>query len=326
MEIIMFFSKNKKKLTIGMATYDDYDGVYFTIQSLRMYHNLDEKDVDYIVIDNNPSSKHGEATKSFVQNWVKGKYIPYTEKRSTSTRNLIFENSESEYTICMDPHVMLYKNGISHLINYFEGNISNQKNLVQGPLLYDDLKNTSTHFDPVWRDSMYGTWATNKEALEKNEPFDIPMQGLGVFACKTDNWLEFNENFRGFGGEEGYIHEKFRQNGGRTICLPQFKWIHRFGRPNGVPYPLKLEDRIWNYFIGWLEIYKDPNHQTIQDIKEHFKEKIGVDKVKEIFEEALKTHYDDYGGSDILYKFPEKNSENTTMKSLIPKIPVVEKL
>ncbi len=29
----------KKKLTIGMATYDDYDGVYFSIQALRLYHN-----------------------------------------------------------------------------------------------------------------------------------------------------------------------------------------------------------------------------------------------------------------------------------------------
>ena len=25
-------------LTIGMATYDDFDGVYFTIQSLRLHH------------------------------------------------------------------------------------------------------------------------------------------------------------------------------------------------------------------------------------------------------------------------------------------------
>jgi hypothetical protein len=41
--------------------------------------------------------------------------------------------------------------------------------------------------------------------------------------------------------------------GGKAICLPQFKWMHRFGRPNGVPYKLALEDRVWNYFVGWLE-------------------------------------------------------------------------
>ena len=26
------------QLTIGMATYDDYDGVYFTVQALRLFH------------------------------------------------------------------------------------------------------------------------------------------------------------------------------------------------------------------------------------------------------------------------------------------------
>ena len=26
------------KLTVGMTTYDDYDGVYFTLQALRLYH------------------------------------------------------------------------------------------------------------------------------------------------------------------------------------------------------------------------------------------------------------------------------------------------
>jgi hypothetical protein len=30
--------ERKRALSIGMATYDDYDGVYFTLQALRMYH------------------------------------------------------------------------------------------------------------------------------------------------------------------------------------------------------------------------------------------------------------------------------------------------
>jgi hypothetical protein len=25
-------------LSIGMATYDDYDGVYFSVQAIRLYH------------------------------------------------------------------------------------------------------------------------------------------------------------------------------------------------------------------------------------------------------------------------------------------------
>ena len=37
-----------KKLTIGMATYDDYDGVYFSIQAIRMYHPEILKDIEFI--------------------------------------------------------------------------------------------------------------------------------------------------------------------------------------------------------------------------------------------------------------------------------------
>ena len=60
--------------------------------------------------------------------------------------------------------------------------------------------------------------------------------------------------FRGFGGEEFYIHEKFRQAGHKCWCLPWLRWLHRFGRPQGVPYPNTFEDRIWNYLVGWSEL------------------------------------------------------------------------
>lgn len=109
-----------------------------------------------------------------------------------------------------------------------------------------------------------------------------------MFSCETKNWLGFNENFKGFGGEEGYIHEKFRKNGGKAICLPNFKWTHRFNRPDGVKYRLVLEDRIWNYFVGWLELTQDPNHQIMVDIKEHFKTSVPECSIDNIFEEAKK--------------------------------------
>ena len=48
------------KLTIGMAHFDDYDGLYFTIQALRLYHAEAMKDVELVVIDNNPESPHGK--------------------------------------------------------------------------------------------------------------------------------------------------------------------------------------------------------------------------------------------------------------------------
>ena len=67
------------------------------------------------------------------------------------------------------------------------------------------------------------------------EPFEIPMQGLGVFACRKRAWPGFNAAFHGYGGEEGYLHEKFRRTGARCLCVPWLRWMHRFKHPAGAP-------------------------------------------------------------------------------------------
>lgn len=279
-----------KLLTIGMATYDDYNGVYFSLQSLRMHHDIcKSEDVEIILIDNNPDSPHGRANENLMK-WIKnGKYVPYTLKRSTSVRNEIFRRAEGKYCISMDCHVLFYNNAINRLLDYYKVN-PDCKNIVQGPLIYDHLLESaaSTHFKPGWGSGMYGKWETDHQALKNGEPFEIPMQGLGVFSCETKHWVGFNKKFRGFGGEEGYIHEKFRQFGGKAICLPDFKWVHRFDRPDGVKYPLILEDRVWNYFVGWLELTQDPKHDMISQIYEHFKTRIPVKSLDILLQKAIK--------------------------------------
>ena len=131
----------------------------------------------------------------------------------------------------------------------------------------------STHLKEEWRNDFYGFWACDNKKLNIGEPFEIKMQGMGCCAFEKAFWPKINENFTGFGGEEWYIAEKFRQNGGRNICLPKFKWIHRFARPNGVPYKNLLQDRVWNFILGWYELYKDENHPLFISMLENFKSK-----------------------------------------------------
>jgi 2-polyprenyl-3-methyl-5-hydroxy-6-metoxy-1,4-benzoquinol methylase/Zn-finger protein len=278
---------SEKLLTIGMATYDDYDGVYFTIQALRMFHleHLWDK-VEIIIIDNNPESKHGKAVKEFCNFFKKNcQYIPFQNKKSTSVRNEIFKHAKGKYTICTDCHVLFQPNAINTLLKYYEQN-PETSDLIQGPLWNDDLKSVSTHFDTIWRDQMYGIWAKNTQGFESGQAFEIPMMGLGVFSCRTAAWPEFNLNFKSFGGEEWYIHEKFRKRGDKCLCLPAFGWVHRFTRPNGVPYPNSLDDRIYNYLIGALENYGDENHKFFEETISHFSEFISKDKILEILEKA----------------------------------------
>lgn len=269
-----------------MSTYDDYDGVFFSIQALRMYHELCRTNyVEFIILDNNAKSVYGQECKKFASGQPSVKYIEHNETPSSFNKYKIVDHATGKYVLIIDCHVLIQSGGIDSLISYFNSN-PNCKNLIQGPLWYDDLNNVSTHFDQRWSGDMYGVWSTDYESYNKNEPFEITMQGMGLCAFEKSAWMGINQSFKGFGGEEGYIAEKFRRNGGKNICLPSLKWNHRFGRPSGVKYPLILEDRIWNYFIGWLEITKDPNHQMIIDIYEYFKNKIPQGSIDIIFNNA----------------------------------------
>ena len=258
-----------KKLTIGSAVYDDFEGVYFSYQSLRL-NNLDIlDDLDLLVIDNNPDSAEGKATKEFCNNTQHIRYIPYTEKRSTAIRNEIFNNSEAKFCMSIDPHVLFEPDTIKRLISFFESN-PDTHDLYHGPMFYDVIlgHDPCSKMDPIWRDNMFGTWATDERGNDKdNDPFEIEMHGLGIFACKTESWLGFHEDFIGFGGEEGYIHKKFKKAGHTTWCLPFLRWIHRFQRPLGVKYPLVIEERIRNYLIGHQDL-----GLPFDEIIDHFKE------------------------------------------------------
>jgi hypothetical protein len=272
--------------TLGMATYDDYEGVYFTVQSARLHH---PEISEIIILDNNPSSIHGQFSKNLAD-WqtkeCKLKHIPYTEKKSTSNRSKIFDFATNEHVIIADSHVLFFPNSIKALKDFYL-NDHKPYDFVQGPMMYDNLKSYSTHLDPVWRSNFYGTWAT-KESQDKY--FEIPSMGLGSFSCKKSEWLGFNPLFKGFGGEEGYIHEKYRKKGGRCLCLQDFKWLHRFNRPHGVPFPNILEDRCYNYFIGRFELEMD-----YMDVAEHFsKEGLNKDKVQAAFNTAHFAFYQKY--------------------------------
>lgn len=285
-DILVYFLYHllMKKLTIGSAVYDDFDGVYFSYQSLRLNNQDIWDELDLIIIDNNPESAQGRNTKSFCKKTRGIRYIPYTKKKSTSVRNEIFKNAEGEFCMSIDCHVLFESGTIKKLIKHFEEN-PNTKDLFHGPMLYDVINghDPCTHMEPVWRDAMYGTWGNDQRGNDPNgSPFEIPMHGLGIFACKTDEWLGFNEKFEGFGGEEGYIHKKYKKAGRKTWCLPFLRWLHRFDRPSGVNYPLNIEQRIRNYIHGHKEL-----GLPYDDIVEHFGQKsINVNQIIKDVEEG----------------------------------------
>ena len=261
----------KALLTVGMPCYDDFDGVFFSTQALLMYHKDAMPYVKIMVLDNNPDSRQGKETEEYCKQ-LGITYLPFNQYQATTVKGLIFESAETPFVLCMDSHVFIEPGALTKLLMYYQCN-ENTEDLLHGPLLSEEPNRATvwTHMEPRWRNQMYGIWAADERGQNPSDkPFEIPMQGMGLFSCRREAWVGFNKNFRGFGGEEWYIHEKFRKKGAKVMCLPFLRWSHRFRRPRGVPYRLFYEDKIKNYYIGFLELGLD-----VSPITNHFKHEHG---------------------------------------------------
>jgi glycosyltransferase involved in cell wall biosynthesis len=257
------------KLTVGMATWGDVDGVYFTVQALRAYHDL--KDIEILIIDN----KGSENLYDWVKAWGSGiRYEKYTDFQGTASRQQVFEQAKGEYVVCIDSHVLLLPGALTRL---WDGD-----SLIHGPMVYDNMASCCVEMKDIWRDNMWGIWGDSVSVNDlPKDPFEIWGHGLGLFGSRKDTWLGFNKNFRQFGGEEGYIHEKYRKAGRKVLCLPWMKWVHRFEslreQKNG--YQNNLLWRVHNYIEGFKEL--DIN---IQPVIDHF----GIQIVKKAMENSGK--------------------------------------
>ena len=308
-----------------MATYRDFDGVYFTLNALRLYHATVMHRCELVVVDNDPNGPQAERLRGFLAKVASGaaidqpmgsrprrdlpqpfhvNYVGAGEVQGTSApRDLIFDVANGDAVLVLDSHVDVWPNGIARLLDYVDSH-PDTGDLLQGPLVMDDLAGAATHFDDIWRGGMWGTWGCiwqradgrmlcARQTLDKNVglfapptndlvetlplawsghehqmpnhgfqsasqgevPFEIPAQGLGLFACRRKAWLKFNPKFREFGGEEWYIHTKFRQAGHKCLCLPWLKWMHRFADPAaGRHYARSNEAKIRNYISGLQEL------------------------------------------------------------------------
>jgi hypothetical protein len=274
-------------VTLGMATYDDYNGVYFTIMSALHMHRDYVR--DFVVIDNNPNSPDGKAVRDFCGK-IGAVYVATRANVGTSSRNKVFQHAKDGLVICVDSHVQIETGGVAAIVEAAE-QMPDRPILFTGPLLYegyllgqlqDGHPYVATHWNDEWGAGMHGRWDYDAR-YEEGKPFPIPMQGCGMFACLRQHWLGFSPFFAGFGGEEGYIHEKYRRAGGDAICVPKAGWSHRFGQVGPPKYRVSLDQFCLNYIIGRLE-----NELPYDDVIEQYQKILPPGRVDEIVKEAYK--------------------------------------
>lgn len=243
------------KLTIGWACHDDLEGSFWTASALRLYHlgNFRNKnDVQLLIVDDLPQKLDG---LNNLANTVGAKYVHSPKgKGPAHAKNSVFEHADGEYVLLLDSHVILQNGAIDYIIKGInEKKI--KKDMWCGPLLNENKDVIATHMVPKFRGDFYGVWK-----IESTLPkiFEIPMHGTAMFLMKKEHFPMFSKNFSGFAGEEGYIHDKVRSNGGKVFFHKALGWIHRFLRSKPITYRCTLEDKIYNYMIAFYETGKNP--------------------------------------------------------------------
>lgn len=308
----------KKKLTIGMAYYRDWPGLWATIQSIRLNHQGAEDQIEIVVIDNDPAGKPnepGEKNHSFKAKQlcekVSAKYEHFVDVHGTAAaKGRVFDVASCDWVMVVDCHVLFPSMTLELFIGWIGQQPEDCRDLIHGPLIgdggIDDL--IGTHMRPEWGSLMYGQWAVDGRVRDSLEPFEIPMHGCGLFACRRDQWPGFHPLLRGFGPEEWHLHQRVRRNGGKVICLPLLLWCHRFGNPDGTPPPgLSMEDRLRGHLITWLDT-GEGDSAWFDACKRHFIES-GM-KEKDFADTFIRTRREFDSARPVLGKAPGTNLAN----------------
>lgn len=313
---------SKPKLTIGMPTYEDFDGVWFTVQSLCMHHAEVMRDVEIIVVNDGPMNATANAVRGLIQNAAGKKCHSMKFLHHANTlgpamaKNDVFLHAAADHVLCMDCHILYPPGTIRRLIEYFALHPESM-DLFCGPNVLDDFETIQTELVPAWRGQAWGTWHSNPAGNHPNNPpYEIWANGCGVMACKKFAWVGFNPHFRGFGAEEGYIHEKFRKVGRKVINLPFLRWVHRYEHPGGPKFPIIKEVKIRNYVLGFLELGFDLddiyNHFVSlghegETLQEHLTREHSVDQRSFIEPDGKPVSYDKLQQLHKTFKIPEEN-------------------
>lgn len=282
------------KLSIVIPTYDDYEGLSMTLESLAMHHLDNDPElagmVEIDVIEQNPGDapgpgferhtcrKHATLTASLtgsIGQRYSCRLIPYTEKIGPgNAKDFGARNARGEYVLVLDCHVLLRTGAVRRLVEWLDVN-TEFHGLIHGPRYDDGRLAVSTHMSLRPGSHLNDTWKYTPVArYDFDGPaVEIPCHGMGLFACRKVDWLGFSPAFTGFGCEEGYIHAKYRLAGEPVVCLPALAWWHRFGRPNGAPYPVTWIDRVNNALSGCVEMAL-----PVEPVRERYQKHVGKEQ------------------------------------------------
>lgn len=191
-------------LTIGMVTDGDFDGVYFTVQALNMYHEEVLDDVELLLIDIAPGGRHSSPLKNLMAHVPGGRYVACGHPGGATSRNLVFRQAHGEFVLYIAPRVLIAPDSLKQLLGHLK------ENRQSGDLLWGSMLHSH---GPVDSSCAHG------------------LDASCALVCRRDAWSVMNPRLRGHGGQSGYLEELFRRAGGSVRHLPCLRYVERSAKP-----------------------------------------------------------------------------------------------
>jgi glycosyltransferase involved in cell wall biosynthesis len=165
------------KWTIGLPCYNNFPEVFFTVQSLRLHHDMSNKEI--VVVDN-----YGDdLLRDFVVKKGNGvvRYVLSNKTQGVSAaKNAVFDVAEGENVLIIDSHILIQR-------GCFDVDIP-ENTFVQGIAVGNGFDRYSYQWSPRWNAGMWGVFEWKTESEMPKEPVDIWGMGAGFFACKRNEW------------------------------------------------------------------------------------------------------------------------------------------
>jgi glycosyltransferase involved in cell wall biosynthesis len=257
------------KLTIGMANYADAQGAWWTLSSLRLHHvPLSSKDIELLVVDDMPQANQELQTSCAL---AKARYIHAPKNLGPAhAKNSVFEHARGEHVLLLDSHVLLGECHIDTLLKLIDS-VCIGDDMWVGPLVNEAGEVIATELVPELRGGMLGVWHVRPQMPPWCE---VQAHGTAYMCMRRESWPGFSQHFQGFAGEEVYIHEKVRRQGGRVFCHSGLSWCHRFMRFGVAPqYRLTLNDKYRNHLVAAYEC-----GWSVEQMRNYFRRKLPADQ------------------------------------------------
>jgi GT2 family glycosyltransferase len=279
------------KLTIAIPHRDDWYGFHETWHSLvaAIRSAKLEDHIELLVVDQSPGSEHSkniqQTVNSIASNWqvdpesrvavnrggiIDARYESFSEIMGTAAGKMMcFAKARGEWVLCLDSHVILTDESIRKLYDWIKKPANRfSQNLHYGVNLADDHKQYFSHLKIfnedgtalIGDDGVFGQWRTDPLAAPgKVKPFEVEGGGGWCFFARRGVFMSigFHPLMRGFGGEEGFLAERFRRAGKKVLSAPFVRGIHRYARLSGDQYFVSVEEKLRNHTIGWKDLGRD---------------------------------------------------------------------